>query len=250
MLLLVLFFRKLKNAGYDVVFLEATRELPMTSQVVVDEKVVEITNGRRENAKAWFVYDPNDPCSTSAAFTDKYINYIGLDQSIDLVRNFIDTFVSKEGEKVALFGFSQGGTFVHLISMLVATLAADDDFVNDYGSNWTNKVGCVICAGAFPAKHRPNEDSEYYHQLSSFNHHDDNLVAKDNDNNKKKIIIKGIPSLHIIGENDTSVVPEKSIELSSLFYETKTYFHPKGHLISQNSASCQTVITFLNNYFV
>ena len=202
-----------------MIYPEAPHILPMKSTIHIEGQPVEITNGGRKNARAWFTYNRIDPCDTSESQTGKAIEYIGLDESLGLIGDVIRGVV-ETGDKAAesasrrkvvvLLGFSQGGTFAHVLASI-----ARDMFRNIDG---------VICIGAFPAKHMSTAESNYRPCL-------DQTI--------------GIKSLHVIGRNDTSVRPNLSNDLASLFQDPLIYRHEKGHLVPSNSAACHAVIAFL-----
>lgn len=55
-----------------------------------------------------------------------------------------------------------------------------------------------------------------------------------------------VPSLHVIGEADTIVLPEKSSDLRSLFQNPQSYEHPSGHTIPSTRDCRDTLLTFIN----
>ena len=201
-----------------MIYPEAPHILPMKSTIRIEDQPVEITNGGRKNARAWFTYNRDDPCGTSESQTGKAIEYIGVDESLgligDIIRGVVDTddkaADSARRKVVVLLGFSQGGTFAHVLASL-----ARDMF---------REIDGVVCIGAFPATHMPAAESFYRPCL------------------EQTISIK---SLHVIGRNDTSVRPNLSNELASLFQYPVIYEHEKGHLVPSNSAACHSIISFL-----
>ncbi len=54
----------------------------MTSTVEIDGQMVQITNGERENARAWFYYSNVDVADASRALSETKMKYYGLDESI------------------------------------------------------------------------------------------------------------------------------------------------------------------------
>ena len=193
----------------------------MKSIIDVEGQPVEITNGGRKNARAWFRYNRDDPCDTSESQTGKCIEYIGLDESIGVIGSVLQGCVEADGAPsesserkiITLLGFSQGGTFAHVL----ASLAEGE------GTFFFRRIDGVICIGAFPAKHTPTLQSEYCTSLD------------------RRI---GIKSLHIVGKNDTSVCPKLSNELAALYEDPVIYQHEKGHLVPSNSAACHAIISF------
>jgi hypothetical protein len=56
-----------------------------------------------------------------------------------------------------------------------------------------------------------------------------------------------MPSLHVIGEADQWVPPEKSEALVHLFENPTVYRHPGGHLVPLHAEARQTLINFILN---
>jgi len=110
--------KRISELGYDCMYLEAPHLLPMTSMVEVDGEMVEVTNGGRENAKAWFMYSEKDPSDASMALQETPMEYFGLDASISMIK---DCLCKLETESCTIFGFSQGAAFVHILSILAST---------------------------------------------------------------------------------------------------------------------------------
>jgi hypothetical protein len=71
---------KLNQAGDDCIFLQARLELPMTSTVQIEGQAVTITNGVGKDARAWFLYNKDDPGDASPALPGAYIEYIGVEE--------------------------------------------------------------------------------------------------------------------------------------------------------------------------
>ena len=231
--------RKLSNAGYDVVYPEAPHVLPMKSTIDVEGRPVQITNGGRENARAWFTYNRDDPCDTTESQSSRSIEYVGVEESVNVLAGVLqDCSKENDGDKdkdddrgiLALIGFSQGGTFAHILASLASSArkkssAKETDVKNERNADKIfERIDGVIYIWAFPAKHSPQEGSACHPRL------DQSLETK---------------SLHVIGKSDTSVCPELSRNLAALFDETKIYQHEKGHLVPTNSASCEALIGFL-----
>ena len=174
--------RRLGQAGYDCVYLEAPHLLPMTSNVAIDGEVVQITNGRRENAKAWFVYSKTDYADASMALKEVPMEYIGLDVSIEKVK---ECLMQCEDEFCAVLGFSQGATFGHILSQLASTAKQKTSHDNNDNNSEVqcpfSKIQCSILISGFPSMHN-------------------GTISYLNNDNKLQL-----NSLHIWGENDTSV---------------------------------------------
>ena len=185
--------------------------LPMTSIVDVEGTPVEVENGKRENARAWYLLSDEDPADASLSQSGIPMTYIGLDTSLAILENELQ----HEDGNVAVLGFSQGGVFAHILSVL----AMRDKCA-------FRRIQCVIIASGFCACHVSHENSPY--QVG------DLMTTK-----------VSLPSLHLIGEKDTSVNPKLSLQLASMFEGSDILLHDKGHLLPQKSAQCATLISFL-----
>ncbi len=191
----------------------------MTSMVEVDGQLVKVTNGGRENAKAWFMYSDKDPSDASNSMQEAPMEYFGLDASISMIRDCLCKL-----EACTIFGFSQGATFVHILSMLASTAKKKPDckHLSPFA-----KVDSAILASGFASMHQGS--------MAGIAHASDygGLIA--------------IRSLHIIGDRDTSVPKLYGNKLASLYSEPQIYIHSKGHFIPHNKALIDKVIEFLGH---
>mmetsp|Transcript_28612 Transcript_28612/g.61041 ORF Transcript_28612/g.61041 Transcript_28612/m.61041 type:complete len:250 (-) Transcript_28612:125-874(-) len=213
--------KKINQAGYDVVYLEAPHLLPMTSTVEIDGKEIQITNGQRENAKAWFVYSSVDRADASMALEETPMEYVGLDASIDQVKEYL---MQCDGNLCAILGFSQGATFGHILSELAST--AKQKRHANLEANPFAKIQCAILLSGFPSMHNG--------PLSNTN--------TERANNKLDL-----KSLHIYGGKDTSVPKSYGKKLANCFDNPEIYLHGKGHVIPHNNALCERVLGFLDS---
>lgn len=198
--------RKLNQAGFCTIFLEAPHRLPMTSLVEVDGQTVEIENGKRQNARAFFLYNEIDPSDATKALTGETTRYFGLQESMDLVEQEIYKISSNEGH-IHLLGFSQGAAFCHILAALASQSKQP----------WA-RIRSAILIGGFPAKH-----CDYA------------FLERPID----------LPSLHVNGLQDTSVGPEHSLMLTDRFIQPSILLHEKGHTIPKQSKICAAMIDFL-----
>ncbi|KAL7495311.1 hypothetical protein ACHAWT_003781 [Skeletonema menzelii] len=172
-------YKRISELGYDCIYLEAPHLLPMTSMVEVDGQLVEVTNGGRENAKAWFMYSEKDPPDASKALQETPIEYYGLEASISMIR---DRLCKLETSPCTIFGFSQGATFVHILSILASAARNKPDC--EYLSPFA-KVDSGILVSGFASMHQGS--------------------LTDNAHTTDAGGLITIRSLHIMGERDTSV---------------------------------------------
>jgi predicted esterase len=175
---------------------------------------VQVDNGSRENARAWFLYSEQDPADASLSQSGQPMQYIGLDESLAIVQGELD---SAGEDFVAVMGFSQGGVFCHILSRLGETTQA-------FG-----RIRAVIVASGFAAQHVSDESSPYQ-QCGRM---------------PDRVTIS-LPSLHLIGEKDTSVDPDLSKDLASIYIDCEFLYHEKGHILPQKSADCRKMIDFLD----
>lgn len=213
--------RRLVQAGYDCVYLEAPHLLPMTSNVEIDGEVVQITNGQRENAKAWFVYSKTDYADASMALKEVPMEYVGLDVSIEKVKECLMQCESS----CAILGFSQGATFCHILSQVACTAKQKTQCP-------FSKIQSAILISGFPSMH--NGTIPYLTTHKNRN--------ESNNNNKLHL-----NSLHIWGELDTSVPKIYGEKLSRCFVNPEIYVHEKSHYIPHNKPLIESVITFLQS---
>ena len=197
--------RKLNQAGYDCVFLESPHLLTMTS------------TDKRENAKAWFLLNAQDPSDASLSQSGIPLTYIGLEESLQMVQEELQRNDVADESFTAILGFSQGAVFCHILSVL----AQREPY--RFGA-----IKAALLASGFAAQHVP-DPSAYY----------DTGRLSDRD------IVTEIPSLHLIGKNDTSVNPALSLDLVELFRQGQIMWHEKGHIVPQKSAECADMIAFL-----
>jgi hypothetical protein len=209
---------KLNQAGYDCIFLEAPHVLPLTSTVMIEGVPVQVDNGRRENARAWFLYSEQDPADASLSQSGQPLPYIGLDESLAIVQGELDSASGQDF--VTVMGFSQGGVFCHILSRLAET------------SEPFGRIRAVIVASGFAAQHVSDKSSPYQ-QCGRM---------------PDRVAIS-LPSLHLIGEKDTSVEPELSKDLASIYIDSEFMYHEKGHIVPQKSADCRKIIDFLDKIF-
>lgn len=206
--------KRLNQAGYDCIFLQAPFDLPMTSTVKVDGELVTITNGERQDAKAWFLYSQEDACDASPALSGRFVEYVGLDDAIQVVETELNDLTTEDNPVIAMLGFSQGAVFAHIIAALA-----------NQTTRPFHKINRFILVSGFPATPGSLPPSL---------------------EDKKQLLQINKPSLHVIGLNDTSVPPSMSTKLSDCFVNPKTMHHEKGHLLAQQSAQCAQIIQFLD----
>jgi len=172
----------------------------------------------------------------------------------------------------AVLGFSQGAVFAHVLACLSSRARLHDQKKKEStGSKFrdtteeepstteeepstTNKsdidvllpfrkIDCVILASGFPAMHGNDGNNEGevtpLPQIESLSTHQIAHILS----SSSSIYM---PSLHLIGRSDTSVVPNLSLKLASKFFDGQLLLHDKGHTVPQKSAQSQEIIAFLD----
>lgn len=193
----------------------------MTSMVEIDGQLVQISNGDRENAKAWFMYSKDDPSDASMSLKETPMEYFGLDASISMIRDCLCKFDADT--EVILLGFSQGATLVQIITILADAAKKIPEW-NDNLSPFAIIHSAILVSG-FASMHRGSLT--------------DSLQATDD---KEPITIS---SLHIMGANDTSVPKHLGDKLAACYLDPKIYIHEKGHFIPHNKAMIEAITDFL-----
>ena len=173
-------------------------------------------NGKRDNARAWFLLSETDPADASESQSGRPMTYFGLKEALDVVKGELE----QDEHFVGVMGFSQGGVFAHVLTRLA-----------DSGHEPFNRIRAAIIASAFAAQHTDESSLHPYNTIIG-NMSDRETIS--------------LPSLHIIGKKDTSVRPNLGEDLSDLFQARQMLYHEKGHILPQTSAECQAMIRFLD----
>ena len=195
---------------------------------MIEGQPVEIENGTRQNARAWFLYSESDPADATGCQSEQRMVYFGLQEAINEVRRVINGFDgsrhSQNGaEPVALVGFSKGSVFVHILAALANACNLADHPISPFC-----RIRCAVLASGFQAMHS------------------ETIV----EGNVEVVGFDGLalPSMHLIGENDTSVVPKLTEKLASCFVDAELLVHEKGHILPQKSAQCAEILSFIEKH--
>ena len=186
-----------------------------------------MSTDHRENAKAWFILNAENPSDASQSQSGTPLTYLGLDESLEIIEKELQHTKDRENgcndndktTLTAILGFSQGGVLAHILSQLAQR--EPDRF---------GAIRAVMIASGFSAQHVPEPSSRY---------NTGQLPDREP--------IHNLPSLHLIGKNDTSVDPSLSLELVQIFDKSEILWHDKGHTVPQKSAECARVVAFLDS---
>lgn len=171
----------------------------------------------RDNARGWFLLNKDNPSDVSLSQSGIPMTYHGIDESLRLVQQELQR---NDDDYCAILGFSQGGVFAHVLMVLAMQATPNNVFA---------RIKCAVIASGFPAQHVSTEDSPF--PLG-------NLAT----------VKVTLPSMHLIGDLDTSVRPELSMQLVKLCEDCDVMLHEKGHILPQKSAQCAELIAFLNRH--
>ena len=216
--------KRLRKAGYRVIFLQAPHRL---SPKKID-KQNEVSSQSREYAYGWFWYNIDDPAADSTPLPSSTGDYPGMHQSMELVREEMDQ-LGQESSKPPLFllGFSQGAIMVHKIATLIC-----DNSDNKTCSTWKNIRKCILISG-FPFRAHP-------------------AVNEQNGQHHEKLHSDTIPSLHVIGTKDTRVSPSltRQVYLQEPCFrgQYSVWEHDRGHVIPTDQAFCQCLLDFVASH--
>ena len=148
-------------------------------------------------------------CYTWWYFNEELMQYTGLEKSL---LAFKKTF-EEQGPFDGILGFSQG-------TAMAAVLCA----LKNQGkpeNAWLNFKFAILVSGFKP---RAKELAEIF------------SVPLD------------VPSLHIIGDTDVKVAPEKSVDLMTSFSAPEIYRHPGGHYVPSDPATRDAIVAFVSKY--
>ena len=147
---------------------------------------------------------------------EKKENYLGFDETIAE----INQISINHPDINLLIGFSQGGTVTVLTCMLKSLNV-------DYKELFPNLKGVILISTGIRSWPISNKIT--------------NMINLYLENNK----LIEIPSLHVYGEEDDIVIPEKSILTSKIFDKSIIYKHEGKHFIPKRSIDKKEYLKFI-----
>lgn len=155
----------------------------------------------------WFARDPNPSTNDPGGFE-------GLEKSI----RYLGDLLQKTGPVHVIWGFSQGACFAGMLTALLQEKNKDHPLRRYLPISQSTPNAGIIFSGFKPR----------------FQEYDD-------------IFAHGIevPTLHVIGEQDTAVTPERSESLAEVCRQAKVLKHPGGHDIPEGEAGRDQIVKFL-----
>jgi len=163
------------------------------------------TSGHR----AWWFARDADSASNNAAGS-----YHGLERSLD----YLGDFIKEAGEVHGIWGFSQGACFAALLTALLSPQLKDHPLRKHLPSNQGPPSAGVFVSG-FKARF-PQYDSIYAPGID-------------------------VPTLHIMGEKDDAVSPERSGALMKVCRNASVLRHSGGHEIPSSEEDQAVIVKFL-----
>jgi hypothetical protein len=173
--------------------------------------VIEANDNPEEAKMAWLYLNENDKMSSDDLVKDEVV-YIGLEETLKHLLNF-----NTEGVR-CIIAFSQGS----LITTFLCALITSNE---KYRKRFPN-LKCVIITSGFIEPKPLNPEVK------------DIVFEKEYE----------IPSLHIIGESDVFILPEKSKKAAGLFKDPEIYLHKGKHFLPTTKDDIAAYITFLKKH--
>ncbi|KAL0079272.1 serine hydrolase FSH [Phycomyces blakesleeanus] len=143
--------------------------------------------------------------------------YQGFRESVDYLKNIL----IEQGPFDGVFGFSQGAGLAAVMSELLENRGVMPSLVSKDFGHPAFKFA-IICAGF-------------------------KLISQEATQSLFSVPIN-TPSMHIYGEQDTLIVPEKAIALSELFVNPVILTHPGGHVVPSNAACRNEITAFVTKF--
>ncbi|KAI9323731.1 serine hydrolase FSH [Dichotomocladium elegans] len=157
------------------------------------------------------------PTSTHPNTADGF--YAGFRESIDYVKDIL----IKEGPFDGVFGFSQGACLAAVLAELLENRTLAPTLLPEDFAHPAFRFA-IVAAGFKPISQDATE--------SLF---------------KGKI---NTPSIHLVGEADSLIAPERMLALADAFADPLIFRHPGGHLVPTNAASRNEVFAFVSRHAV
>ncbi|CDS04144.1 hypothetical protein LRAMOSA07098 [Lichtheimia ramosa] len=155
------------------------------------------------------------PISSYANTEEGY--YAGFKESVEYLKDVL----VKEGPFDGIFGFSQGACLAAVMAELLENRSLMPHLVSPEFEHPAFRFA-IVAAGFKPE-------------------------SQDATQNLFKGKIK-TPSMHLIGEADSLIVPERMLALADVFEDPIIFKHPGGHLVPTNAASRNDILAFVSKF--
>ncbi|KAI8373181.1 serine hydrolase FSH [Radiomyces spectabilis] len=155
------------------------------------------------------------PTSDNVLTPDGY--YQGFKESLQHVKNIL----IKDGPFDAIFGFSQGACLAAIVTELLENKAVMPELMSPDFAHPPFRFA-IICAGFKPLTQEATQ----------------------------KVFSEKIktPSLHMLGEQDTLITPERAILLAEAFENPAILKHAGGHVVPSNAPSRNELVAFVSKF--
>lgn len=167
-------------------------------------------------------YENIDFDKVKEVWKQKSVEYLGLKETLCLIQDI----ASKNPDIDCIFSFSQGSFINVLIGMLIETEI-------EYKELFKN-LKCFVVASGFMNPKPENTEFNINKKVDAF------------DRNEYKI---KLPCLHIFGETDDHVTPDRSVDILKYYEIIKIFKHSGKHFIPKKSADKQFVFEFFRNVY-
>ncbi|EKD18781.1 hypothetical protein MBM_03023 [Drepanopeziza brunnea f. sp. 'multigermtubi' MB_m1] len=201
------------SASFEFIFPDGPHEVPISDKMKQESPSMRtwaeyVSINSKSGHRAWWV--AKDPDSTK----NEPGGFDGLERSLD----YLGDIIQKSGPVHAIWGFSQGACFS---GMLMALLSPQQK--NHPLRKRLPKSQGIPSAGIFFSGFK----SRFAEHESAYE--------------------KGIevPTLHVVGERDTAVTPEKSKTLARICKDAKVLTHAGAHDIPSSEEDRETVVRFM-----
>jgi predicted esterase len=251
--------KRLIQAGYRVIFLQAPHRLPPKSISESNRSNNHVTatihQKSREYAYAWFVYNKDDPSGDTPPLPSPTGHYHGMKESLELLKHEIQRIVQSEESDgptittsnvapIYLLGFSQGAVLTHKVATMVCCHPEDSAAITTSGSitqaspsfrnPWNFVRKCILVSG-FP-----------FRESSALSNQHGYLPTTTTTNTTKVI-----PSMHVLGTQDARVSSHltRQVYLQEECFQGRyvVWEHTRGHVLPTDQAFCKFMLQFLQD---
>ncbi|ORX57405.1 hypothetical protein DM01DRAFT_1334031 [Hesseltinella vesiculosa] len=143
----------------------------------------------------------------------------GLDESMTLLKKVL----IEQGPFDGVFGFSQGAALASMLTAMMDDRSLAPEYIPEDFAHPTFRFAMV--SASFIAENKP--------------------LARRLFLGDKSI---STPSLHMIGEKDTLIVPERMEKLAGAFDQPQLLVHAGGHVVPSNAPSRNTIMEFVSSF--
>ena len=202
------------SADFEFLFPDGPHEVEITDKMKLESPTMRswseyvAQNSTSGHRAWWFAKDPNPAKNKPGRFK-------GVEQSLD----YLGDLLQKTGPVHAIWGFSQGACFAGMLMALLSNPQKDNPLRSRLPSTQGVPRAGVFISG-FKARF-PQYDSAYASGID-------------------------VPTLHIIGERDTAVTPERSQTLLEICRNPTVLRHAGGHDVPSSEEHEKMIVDFLH----